>query len=443
MAVDYIAIIRDDNTLFHDGPSGVLEVLQGWGSGAAFPETTAQPSGWTSYVPWAHVMRDATGARAPLSAADANRPWRDSRVRRGNSAVNSRVHARHQQMLWLLNNGQWAIDFYGDQFGDVIYPFDWLESNQSTMPAPNFRRFENGGGSSIRAISLANDTRNPSSPNQWRDWQWHPFGSRNVVPSGWVGALSCFFARRIVDDPGGPDDRDQMNILAGCSWDWYLSQVLSQPPAQGVNVLYGGFSRLKYLTNDWQLFANTNLSEAQLRANPPPIIGLDLLEVDTTPLPVVIPPVPTFGTGRWVTRLSSSNGRWLTKDPQAPQLAVWEQPVPTATVDIGTTTTIAPQLTNPGVPAATFSKVSGPAWATVNTSTGVVTLTNIAGPAGTQTVVVRAANASGNADLSIVLTVRDTTVVTPPDPPPEPTPSEWTRIPRDAEVWIRVPRAPS
>jgi hypothetical protein len=56
---------------------------------------------------------------------------------------------------------------------------------------------------------------------------------------------------------------------------------------------------------------------------------------------------------------------------------------------------------------------------------------------------VRASNASGNADLSIVLTVRDASVVTPPDPPPDPTPSEWTRIPRDAEVWIRVPRGSS
>lgn len=440
MAVDHIAIIRDDNTLFHQGPSGVLEVLQGWGSGAAYPETTPQPSGWTSYVPWAHLMRDATQARAALSAADAGRPWTDTRQRMGNSASNSRIHARHQQMLWLLNTGQWVTGYYGDQFGDVVYPFDWLESNQSVMPAPNFRRFENGGGSSMRAISLANDARNPSNPNQWRDWQWHPFGSRNLVPSGWVGMLSCFFARRIVDDPGGVDDRAQMNVLAGCSFDWYLAQALSQPPQQGVNVLYGGFSRLKYLTNDWQIFANTNLSEAQLRANPPPIVGLDLLESDEEP-PVVTPPVPTFSRGRWLTRLDgSSRGQWVTKDPALAEAPVWEQPAPSAAVDIGSSTTIQPRLTNPGVPAATFAKQSGPSWSSVDPGTGVVTLSGVTGPAGSQSVVVRASNASGNADLTIQLTVRDATVVTPPDPTPEPDDEAWTRLPRDVQPWARVPR---
>jgi hypothetical protein len=35
-----------------------------------------------------------------------------------------------------------------------------------------------------------------------------------------------------------------------------------------------GFSRLKYVTNDWQLFGWTSLTEAQLRANPPPVFGL-------------------------------------------------------------------------------------------------------------------------------------------------------------------------
>jgi len=35
-----------------------------------------------------------------------------------------------------------------------------------------------------------------------------------------------------------------------------------------------GFGRLKYVTNEWQMFGWTNLSEAQIRANPPPFIGL-------------------------------------------------------------------------------------------------------------------------------------------------------------------------
>lgn len=435
MAVDWIGIIRDDNTLFHQGPSGVLEVLNGWGSGAAFPETTPQPSGWTSYVPWAHLMRDATQASGPLSTADAGRPWTDTRQRLGNSASNTRIHARHQQLLWRVN-GQWIVGYYSDIFGDVVYPFDWLESNQSVMPAPNFRRFHSGGGSSIRAISLAGDTLNPSNPNQWRDWQWHPFGSRELVPSGWDGVVSCFFARRIQDDPNGADDRANMNILAGCSWDWYVTQVLSSPPAAGVNVTYGGFSRLKYLTNDWQLFCNTNLSEAQLRANPPPITGLDLLEVEVVEPDPVVPPVPTFSVGRWMTRLDDGDGRWISKNPDVSEAPTWEQPAPSAVVNIGGALSVTPRLTNPGVPAATFSKASGPAWASVNPSTGEVTGT-IEGPTGTTSVVVRASNSVDDVDLTISLTILAANV-TPPDPEAD---SPWVRLPRDTEVWIRIPRA--
>jgi hypothetical protein len=81
--------------------------------------------------------------------------------------------------------------------------------------------------------------------------------------------------RKILDNPNGPDDRNNARILAGGAGDWYRdTATLSSFKTQGVNVLYMGFSRMKYITNDWQLFGWTSLTEAQLRANPPPITGL-------------------------------------------------------------------------------------------------------------------------------------------------------------------------
>ena len=34
-----------------------------------------------------------------------------------------------------------------------------------------------------------------------------------------------------------------------------------------------GFNRFKYLTNDWQMISFHSLTEEQIRANPPPIVG--------------------------------------------------------------------------------------------------------------------------------------------------------------------------
>lgn len=315
MAIDWIKVIADDNRLYHEGPWGGLEGLPGWGSGTAYPETTAQPSGWTSYVPWSHLTRDSTGFYAPLSGSDASLPWTDPRVRIGNRAPNTRVHGIHDQMLWLLNDGTWIVGAYQRELGRTIYPYSWAEGTEFQMQAP-FIRDETGGGTSLRALGLVNDTKNPSNPNQYANNIWHPFGSRNLVPSNWVGVLSVVFFRLIVDDPSQTDDRALCNILAGRSWDWYIRQDLQgAQPQQGVNVLYGGFSRLKYLTNDWQIFANTNLSESQLRANPPPIIGLDLLDaVTTTPPPPLPLPVDTYSKGRWFSRLNTGRGRWFNKD---------------------------------------------------------------------------------------------------------------------------------
>lgn len=404
MAVDWIGVIADDQRLFHEGPIGVLEALNSWGSGASMPETTPQPSGWTAYVPWAHLTRDATGAYAPLSAADQGRPWTDSRARTGNRAPNTRAHLRHHQMLWLLSNGQWVADWYSDTIGRRMYPFSWIEGTDSDAPSSVFRD-EAAGGSSFRALGLANDPRNPANPNEFRDRLWHPFGARRPIPANWVGALSVVFGRLAVDDANQSDDRALCNILMGCSWDWYLAMTLTSPPEQNVNVLYGGFSRLKYLRSDWQIFANTNLSEAQLRANPPPIVGLGLLDEVTTP-PTDPPPSVAPTTGRWIDvyRPASPVGRWVDLLGVEPNVApAWPAP-PTTAVQVvtGNVLVYKPQLTA-GTPPITYSKASGLSWATVNATTGEVGGT--AGTAGTASVVVRALNTWGQADFSLPVEV--------------------------------------
>jgi len=70
-------------------------------------------------------------------------------------------------------------------------------------------------------------------------------------------------------------DRDKAHVLSACAGDWLEGQVsVDAREAQGQNVHRMGYGRLKYVTREWQLFGWTNLSEAQIRANPPPLIGL-------------------------------------------------------------------------------------------------------------------------------------------------------------------------
>ena len=59
-----------------------------------------------------------------------------------------------------------------------------------------------------------------------------------------------------------------------------------------------------------------------------------------------------------------------------------------------------------GVPAPTYTKVSGPAWLTVNSTTGAVTGTAPATPASVA-VVLRATNSAGAVDVSLTLLLRD------------------------------------
>ena len=72
---------------------------------------------------------------------------------------------------------------------------------------------------------------------------------------------------------------------------------------------------------------------------------------------------------------------------------------------------------------------------TLDTTSGLVTGT----PARAETVnfVVRAGNGAGASTSALVITVADAEV---PGEPVRPVDGQWTRLPRDAEIWVRVPR---
>jgi hypothetical protein len=262
-STNWVDTLVTDMKLWHDGPVRTLQWLRGWGSNWEYPKTYAKPEGWTTAGPWGVIMADTdhpNGANPPV-------PWRVAGPYTGNRAPNTRVQVRDMQLWWLLSNGQWVRGSYTPAPGGYMYHSSW--AGEQTTSENAFRdESSNGGGRSARYVNM---NAPDSSSYQFNEWHWHFFGPRATVPSGYVGFATAYFVRKILNDPNGPDDRVNARLLADTAGDWWITAN-----AQWDNFKTNwpmGFNRFKYLTNDWQMISFHSLTEAQLRANPPPFVG--------------------------------------------------------------------------------------------------------------------------------------------------------------------------
>ncbi|MCO5106923.1 MAG: hypothetical protein M9907_07550 [Burkholderiaceae bacterium] len=262
-SANWVDTLVNDMKLWHDGPVRSLQWLRGWGSNWEYPKTYAKPDGWTTAGPWGVIMADTNhpnGANPPV-------PWRVAGPYTGNRAPNTRVQVRDMQLWWLMSNGQWVRGSYAASPGGYMYHSSW--AGEQTTSENAFRdESSNGGGKSARYVNMNAPS---SSSYQFDEWHWHFFGPRATVPSGYVGFATAYFARKILHDPNGPDDRADARLLADTAGDWWITA-----DAQWDNFKTNGpmgFNRFKYLTNDWQMVSFHSLTEAQIRANPPPIVG--------------------------------------------------------------------------------------------------------------------------------------------------------------------------
>ena len=245
---------------FHDGPTAVLEALRGWGSGANYPASNPKPSAMKAAKPWTHTMEDTSHANGN------GYPWRVSGPYTGNQAANTRVQQRDIQLWWLLSDGRWVLGSHVVTPGDKMYPLSWGEGSEIRATSSWRDESANGGGASMLNIGR--------SPHE--KYSWHTWGKLATVPSNAIGAATAFYSRLILNDPKGPDDRHLARILSAGSGDWWKDEYTSNngPYVLGQSHDWMGYGRLKYVTRDWQLFSWTNLSEQQIRANPPPFINM-------------------------------------------------------------------------------------------------------------------------------------------------------------------------
>lgn len=319
--MSYVDTIIDDMALFHDAPCDVLTIgnISGWGSGVNWPTGLPIPPEWEGEAVckmWFHCPETSNN----ITAGDAARPWNNTDTSRyvGNNAPNTRVQIRGLQ-LWLLRGsgaGVWEEWMYTPTPGNQMYRANWddyhVAGDYRIEPAAN------GGGASMGSIGRGD----------FENFLWHGWTTGiKAYPSGVRGIASCCYARLILDDPNGPDDRDQANILLGVAGDYFENAEVGQtiPTKAGVTVEPMGYSRLKFVTNEWQLFSfyhNVLMTEAQIRANPPPFYELNLID-DSAPdpepepdpddpePPSPTPPIVVPTRGSWEAITSGGKANWF------------------------------------------------------------------------------------------------------------------------------------
>lgn len=252
-AQNWVDTLVNDMVLFHDGPTYTLKYITGWGTGRNYPETYSKPDGWTIAGPWGVIAADY-----PVTFSA---PWRDSGPYTGNQAPNTRVQVRDIQLWWLKPDGQWVLGSHDPTPSGEAFHAGF--TSNLNIPADVRDEASNGGGVSVRYINYG---------SKYGEYVYHFYGSGAQVPSNYVGFATVYFARKILHDPKGPDDRASARLLADAAGDWWTG-----PGAQWDNFKTNapmGYNRFKYLSNEWQLISFHSLTEAQLRANPPPIKGL-------------------------------------------------------------------------------------------------------------------------------------------------------------------------
>lgn len=293
--MSYVDTFIDDMSLFHDAPADNLQPagIPGWGSAAYFPEAYAKPSGWLYGIPWFHCMEDCPVEL--LNAADASRPYRIPGPYTGNQAPNTRVEVYGLQGWLQRPNTSWELWNYAQRAGGYMTPINWDEYSGGPFDNPTLR--DETLGSSILAPGRG------IAENH----NWHAFTGAKLMDS-YIGIATCLYARLVLDVDGGTDDRASCKVLLAVAGDYYqdYATVIGNKYI-GVNVNAMGYSRLKYVTNEWQLFAfySTNtISQSAFRANPPPILHTELIGTTSggPSNPPTIDPGPPYSlpaVGNW------------------------------------------------------------------------------------------------------------------------------------------------
>lgn len=232
--------IVEDMTLPHEGRPALL-LAREWREGP-WVRNGAIPRGFRAFTVWG-LLGEAAGAKV---------------------VSNVRVHLRGLRAYILgKTSGQWQLA-QADLETRVAVLREKSIAEAEVAPLAEVRAEADGGVS----VAVGDGCSLVVSPGSVRA----PMDPKDVQ-----AVLAIMEARLVLDDPQGLDQRDQASYLLGLAGDYWLDIPvgLSSPSTRG---LIGG-GRFKHVSSEWRTFAFMTLedgnphalSEAQLRANPPPL----------------------------------------------------------------------------------------------------------------------------------------------------------------------------
>lgn len=310
---------------------------------------------------------------------------------------------------WLRSKatGQWSRIVFSDNWnGHPISPTFVHEDFAGTWK--DFRTEANG----LQSVRLMYDNNAPYASSGSNYWAFHGYsgGVTAFTASDVADVLVFAKVSLVVHDATAADDRAFTKYAVSIGADYYPSPRIYLYPSVGVS----RHKLLKARWPEWQYIVMHTMTEAQLDAIGLPssvASALENFDEGGVAPPVVPPAGPAPSKGRWLDVYTTSpRGRWVDITPGANAVAVWSGSIQlTASLGVAFSYTH-PRLVS-GTPAPTFSKVSGPSWASVNASTGAITGTPTGSPTSTS-IVVRASNTPGTADVTLPLNVIDGASVT-------------------------------
>lgn len=186
----------------------------------------------------------------------------------GNQARNTRVQVRDMKIyMKSKRSGSWTLLNHSPGVGGENYPKSLQGDNVSTPDT----RTESDGSTSILP---------PGGSLVFHGWGG---GFSDIDGSDVAAMFMTLQARLVKDNAGGSDDRASAKYLIHVGGDYYpdrSTRVSDLAPAYYFPGI--GVSRAKLVSNDWQAFnfatidagiqdPGGGLSEAELRANPPPL----------------------------------------------------------------------------------------------------------------------------------------------------------------------------
>jgi hypothetical protein len=239
---------RTDGTL----KGGVRIGAAPWGRHEALP--LGLPSNFDFY----HGARP--GTFGPPGSGRATSSWGQVfEAAPGTGTYDVRVQVRDHRLFFLLRDGRW-VERRADVDDRLIEGGYWSGTFRPQATAAVRDESGNGGGSSASLAGLA--ARDHATLHFW--WRgWYP---REVIPADAVGMLSMA-EMRLIPDRNPAVDLGRARFIASIGADNYASATHT---AGGQVVTAVMQPRMKLLTDQWRTFSGTTLTEAQLRANPPP-----------------------------------------------------------------------------------------------------------------------------------------------------------------------------